>query len=98
MMRDFSKQLVRNFLVLFDFSYVKINLSFIFHFPAALFSNPTLLLDLAKNFDYAAPIIFYYDHHNNATQDAVTAKVKDFYFRGGLTKQNLLNLTSVMSL
>lgn len=66
-----------------------------FHFSAAFFNDPALLLDLARKFDFAAPIIFYYDHYKPSERNAITDKIKEFYFHDGLTKDNLFNVTNV---
>lgn len=63
-----------------------------------MFNNPLLFVDLAEKFDQAAPIIFYYDHHNKSVQDNVSEKIKEFYFKNGVTKTNVFNITNVMSL
>lgn len=68
------------------------------HFSAAMFNNPSLFVDLAVNFDRAAPIIFYYDHLIESVRDDVTEKIKKFYFGDGVTKTNVFNVTNVMSL
>lgn len=69
--------------------------SLFFHFSAAFFNDPALFLDLARKFNFAAPIIFYYDHYKPSERNAITDKIKEFYFHGGLKKDNLFNVTNV---
>lgn len=62
-----------------------------------MMNNPALFVDLSINFHRAMPIIFYYDHYNRSVQYNVTEKIKEFYFDDGVTKENILNITNVMS-
>lgn len=93
-MKDSSKQLVRIYcLICFDScNIIKKNL----FFSTALFYNPELYEDLAENFNFASPIIFYYDHLNSSARDLATEKIKDFYFENYITDKNYFNITNVM--
>lgn len=61
------------------------------YFEAVLYI-PGLYDEFANNLEYALPILFYYDHQDLPVKEAITMKIKEFYFNDGTKEKNITNV------
>ncbi|XP_034475720.1 venom carboxylesterase-6 [Drosophila innubila] len=66
---------------------------------AALLNMPQLLEEFKTKFAELLPIVLYYDHHPQQTQQQITQQIEQFYFQTGhnYNKSNHQNLTDLVS-